>query len=179
MTDAKDSRLVRLLNRPLGRLSRHRRGPVAGLARDAAGAAADRRSVRRVLPGPGRTSDDSAAQIEQGRELFLVGCSFCHGSNGQGVKTLDGNQLGPSLVGVGAAAVDFQVGTGRMPAVQPGAQIPQKEVVYTADEIAALAAYVASLGPGPAIPNAVRLRASPGCPTQSARRRSPAAVRSS
>jgi ubiquinol-cytochrome c reductase cytochrome c subunit len=97
--------------------------------------------------------DDSAAQIKQGRELFLVGCSFCHGDNGQGVKTLDGNQLGPPLVGVGAAAVDFQVGTGRMPATQPGPQIPQKEVSYTPDEIAALAAYVASLGPGPAIPN--------------------------
>jgi len=98
-------------------------------------------------------SDNSAAQIKQGRELFLVGCAFCHGNNGQGVKTLDGKQLGPSLVGVGAAAVDFQVGTGRMPAVQPGAQIPQKEVVYTPEEIAALSAYVASLGPGPAIPN--------------------------
>jgi quinol---cytochrome-c reductase cytochrome c subunit len=98
-------------------------------------------------------SDDNAAQIKQGRELYLVGCSFCHGNNGQGVKTLDGKQLGPSLIGVGAAAVDFQVGTGRMPAVQPGAQIPQKKVVYTPDEIAALSAYVASLGPGPAIPN--------------------------
>jgi ubiquinol-cytochrome c reductase cytochrome c subunit len=98
-------------------------------------------------------SDDNAAQIKQGRELFLVGCAFCHGNNGQGVKTLDGKQLGPSLVGVGAAAVDFQVGTGRMPAVQPGAQIPAKEVVYTPEEIAALSAYVASLGPGPAIPN--------------------------
>src|SRR4029078_9287443 len=91
--------------------------------------------------------------IKQGRELFLVGCSFCHGDNGQGVKTLDGNQLGPALLGARPPAVDFQVGTGRMPAVQPGPQIPQKEVVYTPDEIAALAAYVASLAPGPAIPN--------------------------
>jgi ubiquinol-cytochrome c reductase cytochrome c subunit len=97
--------------------------------------------------------DDSAAQIKQGRELFLVGCSFCHGDNGQGIKTLDGKQIGPPLAGVGAAAVDFQVGTGRMPATGGGPQIPQKKPVYTADEIAALAAYVASLGPGPAIPN--------------------------
>jgi ubiquinol-cytochrome c reductase cytochrome c subunit len=97
--------------------------------------------------------DDSAAQIKQGRELFLVGCSFCHGNNGQGIKTLDGKQIGPPLAGVGAAAVDFQVGTGRMPATGGGPQVPQKEVSYTPDEIAALAAYVASLGPGPAIPN--------------------------
>jgi ubiquinol-cytochrome c reductase cytochrome c subunit len=143
---------VRLLNRSLGRLSRHRRGPVAGLAVVLLGLVLTGGLYAAFSPASAQ-EDNSAAQIKQGRELFLVGCSFCHGDNGQGVKTLDGNQLGPSLVGVGAAAVDFQVGTGRMPAAQPGPQIPQKEVSYTADEIAALSAYVASLGPGPAIPN--------------------------
>ena len=34
----------------------------------------------------------------------------------------------------------------------PGAQAPRKQNTYTDEEIAALAAYVASLGPGPAIP---------------------------
>jgi ubiquinol-cytochrome c reductase cytochrome c subunit len=53
---------------------------------------------------------------------------------------------------VGAAAVDFQVGTGRMPMARPGAQAEKKEVVYTPEEISAMAAFVASLGPGPAIP---------------------------
>jgi ubiquinol-cytochrome c reductase cytochrome c subunit len=143
---------VRLLNRSLGRLSRHRRGPVAGLAVIVMGLLLTGGLYAAFSPASAQV-DDSAAQIKQGRELFLVGCSFCHGDHGQGVKTIDGNQLGPSLVGVGAAAVDFQVGTGRMPAVQPGPQIPQKEVSYTPDEIAAMAAYVASLGPGPAIPN--------------------------
>jgi ubiquinol-cytochrome c reductase cytochrome c subunit len=143
---------VRLLNRSFGRLSRHRRGPVAGLAVILMGLLLTGGLYAAFSPASAR-EDSSAAQIKQGRELFLVGCSFCHGDNGQGVKSLDGNQIGPSLVGVGAAAVDFQVGTGRMPAVQPGPQIPQKEVSYTPEEIAALAAYVASLGPGPAIPN--------------------------
>jgi ubiquinol-cytochrome c reductase cytochrome c subunit len=144
---------VRLLNRPLGRLSRHRRGPVAGLLVVLLGLVLTGGLYAAFSPASAR-EDDSAAQIKSGHQLFLVGCSFCHGSNGQGVKTLDGNQLGPSLVGVGAAAVDFQVGTGRMPAVQLGPQIQQKEVTYTPDEIAELAAYVASLGPGPAIPTA-------------------------
>ena len=143
---------MRLLNRPLGRLSRHRRGPLAGLLVLLLGLLLTGGLYAAFSPAQAQ-ADDNAAQVKQGRELFLVGCSFCHGNNGQGVKTLDGKQLGPSLIGVGAAAVDFQVGTGRMPAVQPGAQIPQKEVVYTPDEIAALSAYVASLGPGPAIPN--------------------------
>jgi ubiquinol-cytochrome c reductase cytochrome c subunit len=143
---------VRFLNRPLGRLSRYRRGPVAGLLVVLLGLLLTGGLYAAFSPASAH-DDDSEAQIEKGRQLFLVGCSFCHGDNGQGVKTLDGNQLGPPLIGVGAAAVDFQVGTGRMPAVQPGPQIPQKEVSYTPDEIAALAAYVASLGPGPAIPS--------------------------
>ena len=35
---------------------------------------------------------------------------------------------------------------------RPGAQAPRKVNTYTAEEVASLAAYVASLGPGPAIP---------------------------
>ncbi|HET7072411.1 MAG TPA: cytochrome c, partial [Nocardioides sp.] len=134
--------------------SRHRRGPVAGLLVVLLGLLLTGGLYAAFSPSSSARENDSAAQIKQGHQLFLVGCSFCHGTNGEGVKTLDGNQLGPSLVGVGAAAVDFQVGTGRMPAVQPGPQIPQKDrVSYKPDEIAALAAYVASLGPGPAIPS--------------------------
>jgi len=144
---------VRLLNRPLGRLSRHRRGPVAGLLVIVLGLVLTGALYSAFSPASAKV-DDSAAMAKKGHELFLVGCSFCHGTNGQGVKTLDGNQLGPPLAGVGAAAVDFQVGTGRMPAVQPGPQIPQKERSYSATEIAELAAYVATLGPGPEIPNA-------------------------
>jgi ubiquinol-cytochrome c reductase cytochrome c subunit len=53
---------------------------------------------------------------------------------------------------VGAAAVDFQVGTGRMPMARPGVQAQRKKVVYSPEEITALAAYVASLGPGPSVP---------------------------
>jgi len=143
---------VRLLNRSLGRLSRHRRGPVSGLVVVLLGLLLTGGLYAAFSPASAQ-EDDSAAKIQQGRELFLVGCSFCHGDHGQGVKTLDGKQLGPPLIGVGAAAVDFQVGTGRMPAVQPGPQIPQKKVVYTPEEIDALGAYVASLGPGPAVPN--------------------------
>src|SRR5205807_941926 len=98
-------------------------------------------------------SATSADTIAKGRELFLVGCASCHGQNGQGIDSTSG-WYGPSLVGVGAAAVDFQVGTGRMPLEQPGQQAQQKPQVYTPEEISQLAAYVASLGPGPAIPSA-------------------------
>jgi ubiquinol-cytochrome c reductase cytochrome c subunit len=97
-------------------------------------------------------TSSQSQQIEEGKKLFAVGCASCHGLNAQGGTDGEGNSTAPSLIGVGAASVDFQVGTGRMPAQQPGAQIPRKPPVYTPAEIEALAAYVASLGPGPAIP---------------------------
>jgi ubiquinol-cytochrome c reductase cytochrome c subunit len=46
--------------------------------------------------------------------------------------------------------VDFQVGTGRMPAQQPGAQVPKKKVIYTQAQIDQLGDYIATLGAGPA-----------------------------
>jgi ubiquinol-cytochrome c reductase cytochrome c subunit len=145
---------VRLLNRSAGRLSRHRRGPLAGIAVVLLGLLLTGGIYTIFAPAQADETAASAEQIAQGRELFLVSCAFCHGQNGEGILTGDGDtQLGPSLVGVGAAAVDFQVGTGRMPMVQPGAQVPSKPKTFNDDEIAALAAYVASLGPGPAIPD--------------------------
>jgi quinol---cytochrome-c reductase cytochrome c subunit len=142
------------LNRSAGRLSRHRRRPVAGLLLMVLGLALT--GTLYAAFAPSSTADSAKSDeelVDQGRKLFLVGCSFCHGQNGEGVSTSDGNQLGPPLVGVGAAAVSFQVGTGRMPAVQPGAQNPTKPLSYDDEEIAALAAFVATLGPGPAIPD--------------------------
>jgi ubiquinol-cytochrome c reductase cytochrome c subunit len=86
-------------------------------------------------------------QVEQGKALFAIGCASCHGLDAQGTK------FGPVLVGVGAAAVDFQVASGRMPMATEGNQAFPKERQFDEEETAALAAYVASLGPGPAIPS--------------------------
>jgi ubiquinol-cytochrome c reductase cytochrome c subunit len=104
-----------------------------------------------LAPSPKVAADTgNSQQVEEGRALFQVGCASCHGLNGEGQLT-DTIQ-GPPLIGVGAAAVDFQVETGRMPMARPEAQAPDKRNVYTPEEIAALAAFVASLGPGPEIP---------------------------
>ncbi len=81
--------------------------------------------------------------IAEGKELFLKGCSSCHGLNAEGAS------IAPSLIGVGAASVDFQVGTGRMPMADMSQQAMRKEPLYTEEQTAALAAYVASLAPGP------------------------------
>ena len=145
---------MRFLNRSAGRISRHRRGPLAGLLVMLFGLLLSGGLYAAFAPATAHEGKSDAELVQEGRELFLVGCSFCHGQNGEGVLTADGkSQLGPSLVGVGGAAVDFQVSTGRMPASQPGAQFVPKEVVFNHEEVEALAAYVASLGPGPAIPD--------------------------
>ena len=111
-------------------------------------------------------SAQAAQDLANGRELFNQNCASCHGRNAEGTRDANGRPIAPSLIGVGAAAVDFQVSTGRMPAANPGAQVPRKEQVEqfnidSADpEVAAearqnlqdLIAYVHSLGGGPAIP---------------------------
>jgi ubiquinol-cytochrome c reductase cytochrome c subunit len=87
------------------------------------------------------------ASVGQGQKLFQANCATCHGLDAQGTND------GPSLIGVGAAAVDFQVGTGRMPLAMTGPQAEQKPPQFSQAETDALAAYVASLAPGPAIPD--------------------------
>ena len=68
----------------------------------------------------------SQEDIAAGEALFLANCATCHGRNAEGQTDPDGQTVGPSLIGVGAAAVDFQVGTGRMPMQHSGAQAARK-----------------------------------------------------
>jgi ubiquinol-cytochrome c reductase cytochrome c subunit len=109
-----------------------------------------------VIPGQADASQSAAQDVSAGQKLFLANCATCHGVNAEGRNNA------PSLIGVGAAAVDFQVGTGRMPLAQSGPQAPKAPVRLTTDEISDLAAYVASLGPGPAIPDTTAVDAATG-----------------
>ncbi len=104
-----------------------------------------------VQPAEATIAVGAETQVEKGKQLYLEGCSSCHGLEAQGAKN------GPTLIGVGAAAVHFQVATGRMPLAAPGAQAPAKENIYSDEDIAAMSAYVASLAPGPAIPTAEQI----------------------
>ncbi len=92
------------------------------------------------------TTSYSADDVEEGGKLFAANCATCHGMGASG------SEAGPSLVGVGAASVDFQVGTGRMPMQMNGPQAMKKPVQFNDEQTKQLAAYVASLGAGPAIP---------------------------
>ncbi|WP_120004793.1 c-type cytochrome [Nesterenkonia muleiensis] len=89
----------------------------------------------------------SAEQVEEGERLFTANCATCHGPNAEGTDA------GPSLIGAGAASVEFQVGTGRMPMQMQGPQAPQKPPQFNEEQTTQMAAYVASLGAGPAVPD--------------------------
>jgi ubiquinol-cytochrome c reductase cytochrome c subunit len=93
------------------------------------------------------TTDQVTQLVDDGQKLFQANCASCHGLQAQGTDA------GPNLHGVGAAAVDFQVGTGRMPMAASGPQAEEKPVQFTDEQIKALAAYVGSLAPGPGIPD--------------------------
>jgi ubiquinol-cytochrome c reductase cytochrome c subunit len=126
-----------------------RRRPVAGYAALLLGLVV----VALVYGALTRTSADAAPNTAQqdianGKALFDATCSSCHGLDAQGTTQA------PSLVGAGAAAVYFQMSTGRMPAKEVGAENGRGPVKFTEQQIYEIADYVASLGGGPPIPDA-------------------------
>jgi ubiquinol-cytochrome c reductase cytochrome c subunit len=96
-------------------------------------------------PPPARPGAD-AALAARGRALYSRSCLICHGADLRGVRG-----RGPTLVGAGAASVDFYVSTGRMPMSDPTAEPERADPEYPRRDIDALVAYVGSFG-GPAAP---------------------------
>ncbi|MFC3742773.1 cytochrome bc1 complex diheme cytochrome c subunit [Paractinoplanes deccanensis] len=99
---------------------------------------------------PGAFAEDDrqlSATAQEGKQLFDNSCITCHGKDAQGV-----DDRGPSLIGVGAASVEFQVGTGRMPMVRQEAQAEQKKPQFDKTQTKQLAQYIQELGGGPQIP---------------------------
>ncbi len=133
---------------------RHRRHPAALVVLLAVGLLVTGGLYALLAPRTAQaTAEVDESQIAYGEELFLANCSTCHGIAGTGgAADENGAVPGPSLIGVGAASVDFQVATGRMPLQASGPQAPERAPQFDAEDTAALAAYVATLGPGPAIP---------------------------
>jgi ubiquinol-cytochrome c reductase cytochrome c subunit len=102
-----------------------------------------------LTPKPQLAKADEAqsALLRTGKQLFETSCVTCHGANLQGVTG-----RGPSLLGVGEAAVYFQVSTGRMPAMAQSEQMPQKPPIFDDNQIDALGGYVQTNGGGPTVP---------------------------
>lgn len=113
-------------------------------------------------PADAAIASGKADDTAQGRSLFVAHCASCHGMNAEGTDKA------PTLIGVGAAAVDFQVSTGRMPMGDAGPQALRKpRPEWATDEaISQLAAYVQSLGGGPTIPTAEQVDPAKGDPAK-------------
>lgn len=104
-----------------------------------------------LRPAAGQDGDEEL--IAQGRELYLTGCSSCHGIEGEGVTADDGSVRGPSLESSGEAAAYYYLSTGRMPLGNSEEQAVRKEPAYDLEEQEALVAFVGSLGDGPRVPS--------------------------
>ena len=126
-----------------------RRHPAAGYAAVAGGLVVAG-ALYGALSGGGASaaSGQAATDIANGKSLFVQSCATCHGIGAQGTAQA------PSLIGAGAAAVDFQMSTGRMPAKEVGAENDRKPSDFTPQQIYDIAGYVQSLGGGPTIPAA-------------------------
>jgi ubiquinol-cytochrome c reductase cytochrome c subunit len=100
---------------------------------------------------PGAFAQDNgqlSPAATEGKALFDTSCITCHGPNAQGVP-----DRGPSLIGVGSAAVEFQVGTGRMPMTRQEAQAEEKRPVFDNAQTQQLGQYIQELGGGPQVPS--------------------------
>lgn len=108
-----------------------------------------------VVAGLDHQVSGASAQSKpiDGRQLFVTGCSGCHGLDGAGLVAPDGSRRGPDLRQAGEAGAYFYLSTGRMPMANPSQQPVRKDPAYSPAQIDALVTYVASLGTGPAIPH--------------------------
>jgi ubiquinol-cytochrome c reductase cytochrome c subunit len=94
-------------------------------------------------------AQQDSALVRQGEQIYKNTCLSCHGGALEGVEA-----RGPSLIGVGDAAVYFQTSSGRMPMARQEAQAHRKPQKLSDDEIAALMAYInANGGEGPKKPS--------------------------
>jgi ubiquinol-cytochrome c reductase cytochrome c subunit len=152
MTDRTDSQGLQMTTKTTARvrsrtkLRRRMSGLLAlGVALVGAGALY---SVLVPTPSIAHASADGP-KIADGQQLYANTCITCHGANLQGVY-----DRGPSLLGVGSAAVYFQVSTGRMPLAEQSAQAEKKPVMFTPQQVDDIGAYIQSIGGGPQKPTA-------------------------
>ncbi|HEY2429097.1 MAG TPA: cytochrome c [Acidimicrobiales bacterium] len=104
----------------------------------------------RAQPAPGSPPlPADAPLLARGEVLYQQQCQTCHEADGSGQEA----KGIPSLHGVGAAAVDFYLSTGRMPEATLLRQAPRKPPTVGPADRQALVAFVTAAWPGgPPIP---------------------------
>ena len=89
----------------------------------------------------------SSQAYARGEQIYNTTCIECHGANLQGEQN-----RGPSLIGVGSAAVFFQISTGRMPLSNQSEQAVAKPAQLSPQQIDDLEAFIQAHGGGPQRP---------------------------
>jgi ubiquinol-cytochrome c reductase cytochrome c subunit len=107
------------------------------------------------------STQTNSTLIGEGQQLYDNSCITCHGANLQGEQ-----DRAPTLIGVGSAAVYFQVATGRMPLDAQTAQAVEKPPKFTPQQIDAIAAYIQAHGGGPQQPTKSAAQLAEGNPAQ-------------
>ncbi len=102
-------------------------------------------------PGRAFAQHPSQADLKEGEQLFNVHCASCHG------LSLQGTAQAPPLINVDAADVDFQLRTGRMPAMVPFEQEYDKPPFFTPPQNRAIVSYVMSKSTGEKLLPAVQV----------------------
>ena len=90
---------------------------------------AEAQTLAAEVPSP----DD--VDVAAGQDIYNQTCASCHNYDGGGSDT------GPDIRNSGAASVNFQVSTGRMPSMDPDNQMPRRPMVMSEQDLANLVAY--------------------------------------
>jgi ubiquinol-cytochrome c reductase cytochrome c subunit len=94
------------------------------------------------------SAQDQPVTQQDVTRTYLSGCAVCHGADAHGTS------LGPSLVGVGRASIDYMITSGQMPLADPDSPLERRPSPYSPDLQQALVDYVTALaGGGPGVPN--------------------------
>ena len=135
------------------KLSTRRRHPLAGLVVLLTGLVVAGGLYAAFAPEPATAEAVTSRDVEAGRQLFIIGCASCHGVNAEGIGTVKGNVVRP-VAGRSRRRCRRLPGRHRTHAhgADRTAGTARRTWSTTDEEIRQLAAFVASLAPGPAIP---------------------------
>lgn len=79
--------------------------------------------------------------VARGLDIYSAQCATCHGAEGRGIA-----DVAPSIQQASPALVDFVIRTGRMPLPDADAPVRRREPQLTAQQRAAVVAYVRTFG---------------------------------
>ena len=97
-----------------------------------------------LRPGSVAVAGADQLQVVRGQQVYQLKCQTCHLASGLGQPHM---QI-PSLQGVGAAAVDFYISTGRMPEANYSPQARRGPVTVSPADKDALIAFITTTWPG-------------------------------